>query len=116
MRFYIGIALKAAGYIEAQIREEQELYSATAQVIYHVSVKEGIQYKMGVLEIIGASPRTTKLLREKWHLSPGDVFNSSYAQEFVDREVDPAQGPNGVKVEASLDREMGIVNVTIRFL
>jgi len=104
------------GYVEAQIEAGQEFSSAGSQVRYHFSVKEGTQYRMGGFEIVGASQRTAELIKEKWLLRPGDVFNGAYAEEFVDREVSGAQGPKGVKVEASLDREKKLVNVTIRFL
>ena len=46
-------------------------------------VVEGPQFHMGELTIAGVPDATARVLRERWKLKPGDVYDAGYAAEFL---------------------------------
>ena len=70
------------GYIAAGARSRPEFDDAARKVTYRIEVREGPQYHMGNLTITGFPDSAAKLLREKWRLKTGDVFDQGYAEEF----------------------------------
>jgi outer membrane protein assembly factor BamA len=70
------------GYIEAGVRSEPTFDDAEQRVTYQVEIREGPQYRMGNLIVKGFSQSSEKLLRAKWPLKSGDVFNDENQEEF----------------------------------
>lgn len=70
---------------------------SNAGVILRLDLKEGSQYRMGKLEILGEKEATDQLQR-KWALGPGKPFDAGYLRKFV--EENKSLLPDGF-VEAS---------------
>jgi outer membrane protein assembly factor BamA len=49
-----------------------------------IDVREGPQYRMGSLEIVG-SPELAERIQTRWKLHPGSVFNGDYLGIFADK-------------------------------
>ena len=71
------------GYLDAEIKPEAVFDDAAQHVSYRVSVTEGVQYRVGELVITGLSPAAERKLLEAWHLSPGQIFDRIYFDEFI---------------------------------
>ncbi len=54
-----------------------------SQVVLLFDVAEGPQYRMGTLELVGKSAAVDEL-QQHWKLSPGDPFDPSYMDKFLD--------------------------------
>jgi outer membrane protein assembly factor BamA len=50
---------------------------------YNVSVVEGIQYRFSQVHFDGLTDRAAQELVKKWRLKPGDVFDVTYASDFL---------------------------------
>jgi hypothetical protein len=73
-------------------------------------------YHMGELEIQGLDARTTARLVEGWKLRGGDVYDGSYAQQFLNdtNHVTPL-APWKISIHNSLNEKDKTVDVTLRF-
>ena len=80
------IALKKAygrkGYIAAGMLPQAQFDDATSKVTYRIEVREGPQYHMGQFNVKGFSDNLAAVLRTKWEMRPGDVYDQGYADEF----------------------------------
>jgi outer membrane protein assembly factor BamA len=77
------------GYMDAQLDPTATLDDAAGKVSYRVEVKEGPQYKMGELTVSGLSLDGEKKLRAAWTLSPGNVFDQTYFDDFLTKIAKP---------------------------
>jgi outer membrane protein assembly factor BamA len=107
------------GYFDAKIIPEATFDETQHFVSYRVTVSEGPQYHMGDLLVVGVSSAAADRLKKRWRLKPGDIFDSTYAQEFLSKEAAAAlQGaaPPGARVgiRTARDPAQHLVNVTIQ--
>jgi outer membrane protein assembly factor BamA len=71
------------GYILASVRVDAAFDDTTKTVAYILDVSEGAQFHMGELEFRGLDNNLTARLRAAWKIRPGDVFDSSYLDEYL---------------------------------
>jgi len=71
------------GYLEASVRPQPQFQEAARKVSYLLDVKEGPQYHMGNLNLVGYSEILGNYLRGKWLLLKNDVYDQEYFEEFL---------------------------------
>ena len=71
------------GYVTATVKADAQYDDAAETVAYRLEVKEGPVYHMGELEFRGIDNNLTARLRAAWKIRPGDVYDSSYLNEFL---------------------------------
>jgi len=76
----IRSAYARRGYINAQIDVTRNPDGGRAN--YQFTIREGQQYRMGVLTVTGLNGVDTRSLRGKWTLATGAVFDDSYLEQF----------------------------------
>jgi outer membrane protein assembly factor BamA len=107
------------GYLAAQIHESTEFEAQ--RVSFQFTVREGPQYHMGALTVIGLSSDDAAELKKKWTMAPGDVFDGSYIEGFMKTSVrELVQRTRGsaakrVGSDLKLDRQNRTVDVVIAF-
>ncbi|MGZ5437890.1 MAG: POTRA domain-containing protein [Pyrinomonadaceae bacterium] len=74
-------AYASRGYINAQVTDVMRRPDA-GRTNYQFTIREGPQYRMGVLTITGLNGIETRSLRGKWTLGAGAVFDDSYLDNF----------------------------------
>jgi len=74
------------GFVTARIKQSIQFDETNHLVTFKMDVIEGQQYRMGDLITRGLSPDIARTIREKWALHTGDVFDSTYADEFMKNE------------------------------
>ena len=113
------------GYIQSRMTPTPEFDDAGPKVTFKIAVNEGPQFRMGTVEIKGFSPDDTAALLKKWRLKSGDVYDQSYAANFLrddareimtrivkERHSQGRQMPN-LNTRETPDRQALIVNLTI---
>jgi outer membrane protein assembly factor BamA len=70
------------GFINVDITGNGGVVAATQRVTYQFTIREGQQYRMGVLTVTGLNGVDTRSLRGKWTLAAGAVFDDSYLEQF----------------------------------
>jgi outer membrane protein assembly factor BamA len=108
------------GYMKIFLVPVPVFDDARALVSYQIKVNEGNQYRMGQLAISGLSEGETKKLDDMWKLKTGDVFDSSYPNDFVrmaikDRIISSSTPPRKYGVEVKPDHQKLTVDVAIQF-
>jgi outer membrane protein assembly factor BamA len=69
------------GYLKAQVVDvKRNLEGRRAS--YQFTIREGPQYRMGVLTVTGLNGVDARSLRGKWMLAAGAVFDDSYLEQF----------------------------------
>jgi outer membrane protein assembly factor BamA len=76
-------AYSRKGYLAVHISASESFDDSTSRVTYKVSVKEGPQYHMGNLIVVGLSDEDAQRLKLRWQLPPGAVFDTSYPADFM---------------------------------
>jgi outer membrane protein insertion porin family len=69
------------GYINAQITYVTRNLDVRRRN-YQFTIREGQQYRMGLLSITGLAPAETRQLTNKWTLAPNTIFDDSYLDQF----------------------------------
>ncbi len=69
------------GYINAQVIDVTRNLEGR-RTSYQFTIREGRQYRMGVLTVAGLNGVETRSLRGKWTLAAGAVFDDSYLEQF----------------------------------
>jgi outer membrane protein assembly factor BamA len=69
------------GYISAQVIDVTRNLEGR-RTNYQFTIREGQQYRMGVLTVTGLNGVETRSLRGKWTLAAGAVFDDSYLEQF----------------------------------
>lgn len=113
------------GYLLARVHPTAEFNDEAQKVSYKISVAEGSQFRMGQLIIKGFSDDSAKMIRERWTLKQGDVFNDSYPIEFsqkplgelmhgifLDRRAQGKPDPN-IKWDRAINRQSLTVDLTV---
>ncbi|MDT7604457.1 MAG: hypothetical protein QOF61_2454 [Acidobacteriota bacterium] len=107
------------GYLTVALKPSQDFADAARSVTYRFEVREGQQYHMGALNIVGLPDADIDRLKSRWKLQPGDVYDAGYLAEFLKgamREiVKPGGKPLKLDTLVKPDREKLIADVTITF-
>jgi outer membrane protein assembly factor BamA len=75
------------GYVTARAHGTAEFDDNSATVVYKVDVVEGPQFRMGELSTKGFTEVEAKMLRDRWGLKPGDIFDDGYVSEFSKKHI-----------------------------
>ncbi|MDQ1523149.1 MAG: hypothetical protein QOE47_1073 [Pyrinomonadaceae bacterium] len=106
------------GYIFLSLKPRQQFADETRRVTYEFDVREGSQFRMGALAINGLPAADAARLKAKWTLSPGDVYDASYIDAFLQNNLMSVNRPGMLRnVETSVkpDRQKLTVDVTLNF-
>jgi outer membrane protein assembly factor BamA len=71
------------GFIDAAVQPNVILDNGARLTTYSVSVAEGMQYRFGQVHFDGLTNRAVQELVKKWQRKPGDVFDATYASDFM---------------------------------
>ncbi|HUJ40464.1 MAG TPA: POTRA domain-containing protein [Candidatus Acidoferrales bacterium] len=71
------------GYLDAKITPVAQFDDAEGRVSYSVEIAEGVQYRMGQLVLTGLSLTAERDLLANWKIAPGDIFDKSYYESFL---------------------------------
>jgi outer membrane protein insertion porin family len=71
------------GHLDAKVNPTATINDATTSVSYEVTIDEGPLYRMGDLVITGLSLDAENRVRAAFHLSPAQIFDQSYVDEFI---------------------------------
>jgi outer membrane protein assembly factor BamA len=71
------------GHIQIRMSPAAEFDESAPKVIFKIAITEGPQYRMGTVEFKGFSANDAATLGKKWTLKSGDVYDRSYAVEFL---------------------------------
>jgi outer membrane translocation and assembly module TamA len=71
------------GYIDCTPIPVAAIPDSGGKVAVKISVSEGRQYRMGKLGIVG-EPQTADLLKSRWSLAEGTVFDALYVDKFIE--------------------------------
>jgi outer membrane protein assembly factor BamA len=105
------------GYMRARLKANPAFNDEEKTVSFRIDVTEGDQYHMGVMRMEGASEAVKKKGGELWKLRAGDVYDSSYAQQFLKdlfQEFDLRAFR--ISIGESLKQESKTVDVLLRFI
>lgn len=69
------------GYINAQVTEVTRNVDG-GRTNYQFTIREGQQYRMGLLSITGLPPAETRELTNRWTLARNAIFDDSYLDRF----------------------------------
>ncbi len=113
------------GHIQAHMKPEPEFDDAAPNVTFKIEVNEGPQFHVGTVEFKGFSADDTATLNKKWNLKSGEVYDQSYAAQFIrqnlgeimsriarDRQAQGKPVPNLSTLEKP-NRQTFIVDLTI---
>jgi len=103
--------------MEMTISVEPEFFEDESKVRYQVSIQEGPQYRMGILEFTGFSEMDVQKLADLWHIKPGEIYDSSYLEKFLETELPTvirSQERLRLEGETKTDPELHLVHVLIR--
>jgi outer membrane protein assembly factor BamA len=71
------------GFVTATVKANADFDEAGGTVVLHLAVTEGAQFHMGDLEFRGLDNSLTAKLHNVWKLRPGDVYDSSYLDQYL---------------------------------
>jgi hypothetical protein len=69
--------------LDAKVTPEESIDDAAHTVSYNVSITEGPLYRMGDLVITGLSLDGENRVRAAFHLSPAQIFDQVYVDQFI---------------------------------
>jgi outer membrane protein insertion porin family len=73
------------GHLDAKLTPQQTIDDASGGVSYDVSIDEGPLYRMGDLVITGLSLDGETRVRSAFHLSPAQIFDQAYVDQFIEK-------------------------------
>jgi len=71
------------GHLDAKLTPQETIDDTTGSVTYNVSIDEGPLYRMGDLVITGLSLDGENRVRAAFHLSPAQIFDQVYVDQFI---------------------------------
>lgn len=71
------------GHVQIRFNPAAEFDEGAPKVSFKIGITEGPQYRMGTVEFKGFSLDDAFILKKRWALKSGDVYDQSYAGEFV---------------------------------
>ncbi|MFN2480518.1 MAG: POTRA domain-containing protein [Pyrinomonadaceae bacterium] len=106
------------GYLTSSLKPAQEFDDAARRVTYRFEVREGAQYRMGELKIAGLAEADAEKLRARWALRAGEVFDETYYEEFLRKNLSGILQP-GARPQVTMfvkpDREKLTADVSYTF-
>ena len=113
----IGRAYARQGYLVQRTTYTPRLDDSNRQVSFDMRVTEGPQFRLGAVDFVNLAPNDAAALRKVWRIGPGEVYDSSYPDQFTKEEVVPRipRGAELPRTETDLDIKKGIVNVRLVF-
>ena len=75
------------GYIQIHVNPAAEFDEGAPRVTFKIAITEGPQYRMGTVEFKGFSAKDAAELGKKWSLKSGEVYDRSYADQFLRNEA-----------------------------
>ena len=93
-----------------------QLDDASRRAVFEMMVDEGPQFHMALVDFVGLASRRNRL-KKTWKLQPGDIYDDSYPQSFVTKEVMPLlpHGTRAPSMQTQVDLQKHVVNVKIVF-
>ena len=76
-------AYQHQGRLDAKVTPQETIDDANDRVTYNVSIDEGPLYRMGDLVITGLSLDGENRVRSAFHLSPAQIFDQVYVDQFI---------------------------------
>jgi len=70
------------GYITARVAGQANFDDANDKVTYRLNITEGPQYHMGKVLVKGLPDNLANLLRGKWEMLTGDVYDRGYFEQY----------------------------------
>jgi outer membrane protein insertion porin family len=83
----IQTAYGRKGYLMAAVRSVPSFDDNAQSVSYRMEIREGQQFRMGQFITKGFPESANKSLHEHWALKPGEIFDSGYAMEFSQKQM-----------------------------
>jgi hypothetical protein len=105
------------GHVLQRATYAPRLDEAARRAIFEIRIEEGRQFRAGTTTFPGLSAADAATLSKQWRLRPGDVFDATYPDLFLDEEIFPRL-PRGAKppvMESQIDAQKGVVNVKFVF-
>lgn len=105
------------GYVLERATYTPRLDDLTRRAVFEIRVDEGPQFRMGTVEFPGLAPGDVAGLLQRWQLKPGEVFDASYPDRFMDDEIVP-RIPRGARlpaIESRADEQKRVINVRYVF-
>ena len=113
------IVYRKLGYVELQIVPKPVFDDANRRITLNVAITEGSQFRMGDLIVRGVPENGVQLLKGRWALKTGAVYDASYLDDFIKKLVDDKlilpDLARVLKPEFKLDRQKLTVDVIIDF-
>ena len=105
------------GYLQESAVSAPRLDDEAKRAVFEVKIQEGPQFHMGALQFDGLSEADANRLRKTWTLQPGSVYDDSYPQTYLRKEVFPLlrQGATPPSTKVEIDPDKRLVNVTVAF-
>jgi outer membrane protein assembly factor BamA len=108
-----------SGYLVTKLKTSATFNDPSHAVTYAIAVDEGDQFHMGKLTLAGATEAEAKLFLNKWELHEGDVYDESFAEEFLIKirtiSYPRSLGNKKLSFSSKLDREAHTVNIMFEF-
>jgi outer membrane protein assembly factor BamA len=106
------------GYIEASVRSNVDLNDSERLATYKFSVIEGPQFRISQVHFDGLADKVALALIKKWTLKPGDIFDDSYATNFMNKIAPQTLHDFGVlkaniEIKPQIDRQNSSVDLHI---
>jgi len=71
------------GFMYVQVKATATLDNEKHTSVIHLNVDEGMQYRMGKLDLLNLPPEQIEVVRRVWEIKPGDVYDSNYPKTFI---------------------------------
>ena len=108
-------AYGAHGYLDAKAVAPGEIDRAAHQVAYSISVESGPQYRFRSVTWPSVSEAQAKAFYAAWQLKPGDVYDSTYPQRFLEQNAMLRSQGYRMNVMLRRDRSALTVDLSITF-
>jgi len=113
------IVYRKLGYVTLQMDPKPVFDDVKRRITLNVTISEGPQFRMGNFIVNGVSEKVVLVLKERWALKTGDVYDASYLEDFVKKLVDEKvilpDLAKFLKPELKPDRQKLTVDVIINF-
>jgi len=105
------------GYMDPQIRSSATLDPATHTAVFHLALQEGSRYHMGKLDLQNLDTQQADLVRSVWELHEGDVYDASYAKDFLKKHPHELKALNGwgAAYTQTVHDDTLVVDLTLKF-
>ena len=79
----IAVAYSTRGYIDASVTALPQIDRTTHLVTYAVTIEPGPQYHLRSVQWTGLTDDQLKALQSAWRMNGGDIYDATYAFQFV---------------------------------